>query len=90
MKIIKLQMATETASEIARLRQIIEALKQENLELCKHNELLQEEVSKLADKLEQVDEVADDDSQSDEDDTDDDHIEGSWNLLMRKLIVSRI
>lgn len=32
MKIIKLQMATETASEIARLQQIIEALKQENLE----------------------------------------------------------
>ncbi|KAK8886232.1 hypothetical protein M9Y10_041691 [Tritrichomonas musculus] len=48
-------MATEAVTEIEHLQQIIESLQQENLELMKHNQLLQEENSKLTELLEQVD-----------------------------------
>lgn len=41
-------------SEIERLQQIINELKQENLELGKHNQILQDEVSKLTDMLDNV------------------------------------
>ena len=50
----------ESFTEIERLQQIINELKNENLELRKHNELLQEENSKLTDMLNNVDEATDD------------------------------
>ena len=59
-------MATEAVTEIERLQQIIESLKQEVLELRKHNKLLQEENSKLTEMVEHVDEV----STTDDDDDD--------------------
>ncbi len=59
----------ESVTEIEHLQQIIDELKQEILELRKHNELLQDENSKLTDMLDNVElsTIDDDDSQSDED-----------------------
>ena len=64
-------MATEAVTEIEHLQQIIESLKQKNLELIKHNQLLQEENSKLTELLEQVDET----SATDDDDDDTEELE---------------
>ena len=59
------------STEIEHLQQIIESLKQKNLELIKHNQLLQEENSKLTELLEQVDET----SATDDDDDDTEELE---------------
>ena len=60
----------DSAAEIEHLQQIIDELKQEILELRKHNELLQDENSKLTDMLDNVElSTTDDDDDDDDDDT---------------------